>query len=58
MNAKWLTDKPVTQTGITFGAALAMTISYSRSHSILLAVLHGVMSWIYVLYAALTQHRF
>ena len=58
MTAKWLANQPAAQTGITFGAALAITISYSRSHSILLAVIHGVMGWFYVVYAALTQHRF
>jgi len=58
MTAKWLVSKPAAQTGITFGAALAMVVSYSRSHSILLAMIHGVLSWFYVIYAALTQHRF
>ena len=36
--------------GITFGAALAMVISYVNWHSIGWAILHGIFSWGYVLY--------
>ncbi len=39
--------------GISFGSALAMVISYSANHSILWAIVHGVLSWLYVIYAAL-----
>ena len=39
--------------GISMGCALAMILSYERSHSILWAMLHGVLSWIYVIYRAL-----
>jgi len=39
--------------GITFGTVLAITISYSANHSILWAIFHGVLSWIYVIYAAI-----
>jgi len=41
--------------GITFGSALAITISWSQYHSILYAILHGILSWIYVIYFALTK---
>jgi hypothetical protein len=34
---------------ITFGAALAMTMSWSLHKSIFLAVVHGMLSWLYVL---------
>jgi len=54
---QWLTSKPTVQSGITFGSALAMVTSYSRSHSILPAALHGVM-WGYVIYAAMSQQRY
>jgi hypothetical protein len=37
-------------TGIGFGSALAITISWSQWHSILWAIIHGVCSWFYVLY--------
>ncbi len=39
--------------GASFGSALAMTISYAYNHSILWAIIHGLLSWIYVVYAAL-----
>jgi hypothetical protein len=38
--------------GIGFGCALAMVISYAKWHSILWAILHGILSWIYVVYYA------
>jgi hypothetical protein len=39
--------------GLTFGSALAIVISYSVNHSILWAIFHGVLSWVYVIYAAI-----
>ena len=36
--------------GITFGSVLAMVISYAQWHSIGWAILHGLMSWGYVIY--------
>jgi hypothetical protein len=33
-----------------FGSALAMILSYERSASILWAILHGILSWFYVIY--------
>jgi len=36
-----------------FGSALAMILSYSRSEAILWAILHGVLSWFYVLFRAM-----
>jgi len=36
--------------GISFGTALAMVISYTQWHSIGWAILHGLMSWGYVIY--------
>jgi len=41
--------------GIGFGSALAITISWSVNQSILWAILHGLLSWIYVIYFALTR---
>lgn len=38
--------------GIGFGSALAITISWSVNKSILWAIVHGVLSWIYVIYYA------
>lgn len=36
--------------GISFGMALAMVISYTTWHSIFWAIIHGCLSWIYVIY--------
>ena len=45
----------VARSGIGFGSALAIAISWSQHQSILWAILHGILSWIYVLYHALTR---
>jgi hypothetical protein len=39
--------------GASFGSALAMAISYTNNHSILWAIIHGIFSWVYVVYFAL-----
>ena len=38
------------KTGISFGACLAMIISYTAWKSIGWAIIHGLFSWFYVLY--------
>lgn len=38
-----------------FGSALAMVLSWSRNASILYCIGHGIASWIYVIYFALTR---
>lgn len=43
--------------GIGLGAALAVAISWSLHKSIVWAVIHGVLSWFYVIYYALTLPR-
>ena len=43
------------RSGITFGSALAIAISWSTNKSILWAILHGIFSWFYVIYFALTR---
>jgi len=47
------TRNEVVKTGITFGSALAMVISWSYNHSVLWAILHGFCSWFYVIYHVL-----
>ena len=41
--------------GIGFGCALAIAISWSANHSILWEIIHGILSWLYVIYYALTR---
>ncbi|RKJ42056.1 hypothetical protein D7X94_00835 [Acutalibacter sp. 1XD8-33] len=42
--------KKSVKTGITFGSALAMVISYCNWHSVGWAIFHGLLSWVYVVY--------
>ncbi len=41
--------------GVSMGSALAMTLSWSLHHSIPWAIIHGLLSWLYVLYFAVTR---
>lgn len=43
----------VMQHGVSFGAALAMVVSFNVNQSILWAIIHGIFSWLYVLYYSL-----
>lgn len=45
----------VVKAGVSFGSALAIAISWSAHHSILWAIVHGFLSWLYVGYYALTR---
>ena len=49
------TTSNITQSGIGIGSAVAIVISWHRNKSILFAIIHGVLSWIYVIYFALTR---
>jgi hypothetical protein len=44
-----------TRAGVGFGSALAITISWSLHKSILWAIVHGFLSWFYVIYYLLTR---
>lgn len=46
---------PATQSGIGLGSALAVVLSWERNKSIFWAVIAGVLSWVYVIYFALTR---
>lgn len=43
----------VVERGVTFGCVLAMVISYDKWHSVLWAIIHGFLSWVYVIYYVL-----
>lgn len=43
----------IIKNGVGFGTVLGVVISWSRNKSILLAILHGVFGWLYVIYYAL-----
>lgn len=42
--------KKSVKTGISFGCALAMVISYTNWHSVGWAIFHGLLGWGYVVY--------
>lgn len=41
--------------GIGLGTIIAVVVSWERNKSVLLAFLHGIFSWLYVLYFVLTR---
>ena len=41
--------------GVGLGAVIAVVVSWSRNRSILWAIVHGICSWLYVIYFALTE---
>lgn len=49
--------KTEVSSGLSFGSALAITISWSVNHSIGWTILHGIFGWLYVLYFGLGHGR-
>ncbi len=45
----------VIRSGIGLGSVLAVVVSWERNKSVLLAFLHGIFSWLYVLYFVLSR---
>jgi prolipoprotein diacylglyceryltransferase len=45
----------VVKAGVSFGSALAIAISWSIHHSIVWAIIHGFLSWVYVVWYAITR---
>jgi peptidoglycan/LPS O-acetylase OafA/YrhL len=43
--------------GIGLGTIVAVVVSWSRNKSILLAILCGILGWIYVIYAIIVPKR-
>jgi hypothetical protein len=48
-------QRDVVKSGVGFGSALAMVISYSAYKSVLWAIIHGIFGWFYVGYFLLTR---
>ena len=46
----------MTGLGLVFGAALAITISWTANKSLLWVLIHGCLSWLYVIYYAIRYH--
>lgn len=45
----------ITQGGIGLGSVIAVVVSWDRNQSILWAIIHGILSWVYVIYFAFTR---
>jgi hypothetical protein len=50
-----MVDKSILKDGVSLGSVIAAVISWSRNKSILLAIFHAVLGWVYVIYVALTR---
>lgn len=51
-----IVHRDVVKSGVGFGSALAMVISYTTWKSVLWAIIHGIFGWFYVADYLLT-HR-
>lgn len=49
-NEKKTVINKTVKSGITFGSALAMVISFTTWKSVGWAIFHGLLSWVYVIY--------
>jgi hypothetical protein len=49
------TAPQITQYGVGLGSVIAVAASWQRNRSILWAILHGLFSWFYVIYFAVTR---
>ncbi|MEZ5707990.1 MAG: hypothetical protein R3E02_01225 [Blastomonas sp.] len=47
--------KEVVRSGLSFGSALAIVISYTAHKSVLWAIIHGFFSWLYIIYFLFTR---
>jgi len=45
----------VINSGLELGAIIAVVISWDRNKSILWAIIHGILGWIYVIYYAIIR---
>jgi hypothetical protein len=50
-----ISTNTVTDSGVGLGAIIAVVCSWHRNRSILWAILAGILSWIYVIYFAVTR---
>ena len=43
--------------GVGLGTIIAVVISWSRNKSVLWAIIHGILGWLYVIYAAFVPKK-
>ncbi|MCS4165891.1 MULTISPECIES: hypothetical protein [Sphingobacterium] len=51
------TTQTITQSGIGLGSVIAVVTSWDRNKSILWALIHGILGWLYVIYYAFTRNE-
>ena len=49
------TSQASVDVGVSLGTTLAVVCSWQRNRSLLWAILHGLLSWFYVIYFAITR---
>ena len=54
-SAQEISNTTYIRDGVTFGTVLAIVTSWSRNKSVLWAILHGIFSWLYVIYFVITR---
>jgi hypothetical protein len=50
MSGKGNSSNAAAGAGLGFGAALAIVMSWTANKAIVLAIFHGLLGWIYVIY--------
>ncbi|OIQ16981.1 hypothetical protein [Lacinutrix sp. MedPE-SW] len=48
-------QKTIIKNGVGLGSVIAVVTSLDRNKSILFAIIHGLFSWFYVIYYAITR---
>jgi len=43
--------------GVGLGTIIAVVVSWSRNKSVLWAIIHGILGWLYVIYAILIKPK-
>ncbi len=54
-NVAMMIQREVVKSGVGFGSALAIAISFTTHKSVLWAIIHGILSWFYVVYYLFTR---
>jgi hypothetical protein len=49
--------RPVYIAPVGLGTIVAVVVSWSRNKSILWAIIHGILGWLYVIYALLVKKK-
>jgi hypothetical protein len=57
-NGGYVYQQPVyVAPGVGLGTIIAVVISWSRNKSVLWAIIHGILGWLYVIYALLFSKK-